>query len=175
MTMKLAIKKYVLSVIAVGAGCVCYGQGSTTAQAAATILTPISIAKVNDMNFGNIAVVPTAPGTVILDPSGSVSTGGGGGVTLPITTGTISAASFNVAGAASFTYAITLPTASIAINNGSNVMDLGTFTSSPSGTGLLSSAGAQVLAIGATLSVSAGQPTGIYTASTALVIAVNYN
>src|SRR5271165_4561315 len=81
----------------------------STASASATIVTPISIVKNVDMNFGNVAVSATIAGTAILAPAGTRTTGGAGGVTLPATAGTVSAASFTVSGQASYTYAITLP------------------------------------------------------------------
>ncbi|AMR30100.1 hypothetical protein A0256_01045 [Mucilaginibacter sp. PAMC 26640] len=43
-----------------------FAQASATANASATIDTPISISKYNDMNFGNVATDGTV-GTVMLD------------------------------------------------------------------------------------------------------------
>jgi hypothetical protein len=58
-----------------------FAQASATATATATIVTPISITKTVDMNFGNVAVQT-----------------GTGGVTLPAVPGTVTAASFTVNG-----------------------------------------------------------------------------
>jgi len=170
------INKVVLAAaVLIGFSSNSFAQATATAAASATIITPISITKTVDLNFGNIAVSATTAGTVILDPTGSRSTGGGGGVTLPATTGSPTAASFDVAGAASFTYAITLPSSSVNITSGLNTMAVSTFTSSPSATGLLSSGGTQTLTVGATIAVAAGQAPGTYTNSTALPVTVNYN
>ena len=152
-----------------------FAQASVAAAGTATIITPISLIKTTDLSFGNLAVMSTAPGSVIMDPSGTLSTGGAGGVTIPTTTGTTSAATFEVTGAASFTYAISLPAATITLSNGSNSMDISDFTSYPSGTGTLSISGTQTLTIGATLSVTAGQTPGTYTNPATMPVTVNYN
>ncbi len=151
------------------------GQSYSIAQASATIVIPISISKINDMNFGEIAVISSASGTVIIDPSGSISSGGSGGVTLILTTGSVSSASFNVTGAAGYTYNITLPTGSIPVSSGSNTMDLSSFTCSVSPLGLLSTGGTQLLTVGATLNVPAGQAVGTYSTSSSMPLTVNYN
>jgi hypothetical protein len=145
-------------------------QASATATASATIVTPISISKNTDMNFGNIATDGSV-GTVVLSPSnGRTSTGG---VTLPATTGTVTAASFTVSGSGSYTYAITLPS-SVTITSGSDQMTVDTFTSTPSTTGTLSS-GEQIITIGATLNLVASQAEGTYTSGTPFAVTVNYN
>src|ERR1043165_1586629 len=82
-------------------------QASATASASATIVTPITITKTVDMNFGNAAVQAGTGGTVVLAPAGTRTATSG--VTLPAVTGTVAAASFDIAGQANYTYAITLP------------------------------------------------------------------
>ena len=52
-------------------------------------------------------------------------------------------------------------------------MTAGTFTSNPSGTGALTS-GTQDIAVGATLTVAAGQVPGVYTSGN-FNVTVNYN
>ena len=173
--MKNISKVVLAAAVLIGFSNSSFAQATATASASATIITPISITKTIDLNFGNVAVSATTGGTVILDPTGSRTTGGGGGVTLPATTGTVAAASFDVAGAASFTYAITLPTSTVTISSGSNSMNVTTFTSLPSATGTLSSGGTQTLTVGATLAVAAGQAPGSYTNTTAIPVTVNYN
>lgn len=147
-------------------------QTSASATASATILTAISITKTVDMSFGNISVQASTGGTVILTPAGARSVTGG--VTLPATAGTVTAASFTIGGEGSYTYAITLPGTAHTITSGSNNMTVTAFTSTPSGTGTLSS-GAQTLAVGGTLNVAAGQPYGSYTSETGFNVTVNYN
>src|ERR1044071_2912789 len=102
--MKNIVKVLAASVIAIAFSNNSFAQATATASASANIITPITIAKTVDMNFGNVAVSATISGTAILAPAGTRTTGGSGGVTLPATNGTVSAASFTVSGQASYTY-----------------------------------------------------------------------
>ncbi len=147
-------------------------QSSATAPASATIVTPITITKTTDMNFGNVAVQAATGGTVVMTPAGSRSATLG--VTLPGTPGTVSAASFTVNGEAGYTYAITLPVSVTISDNASHSMTVNTFTSTPTPTGLLTG-GTQTLDVGATLNVAAGQAAGTYTSGTPFTVTVNYN
>ena len=152
-----------------------FAQATATASCSANIITPISIVKTTDMNFGNVAVSATLAGTVVLAPAGTRTTGGAGGVTLPATTGTVSAASFTVSGQASYTYAITLPSSCTISDGASHTMTVNSFTSSPSTTGTLSAGGSQTLNVGATLNVTAAQAANSYTNATGVPVTVNYN
>ena len=152
-----------------------FAQATATASASANIIQPITITKTVDMNFGNVAVSATIPGTAILTPAGTRTTGGSGGVTLPATTGTVSAASFTVAGQAGYTYAITLPVSCTISDGATHSMTVDNFTSSPTSTGVLSSGGTETLNVGATLNVAAGQAAGLYTNATGVPVTVNYN
>jgi len=174
--MKNLTKLFATAAIIIAGTNVSFAQATATASASATIITPISIVKTVDMNFGNVAVSASLAGTAILAPAGTRTTGGGGGVTLPATTGTVSAASFTVSGQGSYTYAITLPSTTVVITDAtSDHMNVTAFTSSPSATGLLSAGGTQTLTVGATLSVTAAQPAGTYTNATGVPVTVNYN
>ena len=149
-----------------------YAQATATATATATIVSPISIIKNTDMSFGNIAVQAATGGTVVLAPAGTRTSTSG--VTLPATTGTVTAAAFTVNGTGTYTYAITLPsTATLTRASGSETMIASSFTSNPSGTGALSS-GTQDIAVGATLTVAASQVSGVYTSGN-FNVTVNYN
>ena len=174
--MKNISKVLATAAIAIAFSNTSFAQATATASAAATIITPITIVKNTDMNFGNIAVSASVSGTVILAPAGTRTTGGSGGVTLPSTTGTVAGADFTVSGQATYTYAITLPTTTVTLSDGSgHSMNLTTFTSSPSSTGTLSGSGSQDLKVGATLAVTAAQTPGVYTNSTGVPVTVNYN
>ena len=170
--MKTLKRFSVVAVIILAFSASAFAQASATSNASATIVAPISIANNTEMNFGNVAVGATA-GTVILATDGSRTTGGG--VTLPTTTGTVTAAQFTVTGQANFTYSITLPAAATTISSGANNMTVDTWTSNPNSTGDLGAGGSQVLLIGATLNVLASQPSGAYTSATPFTVTVNYN
>jgi hypothetical protein len=170
--MKTQIRIIALALLLTGISISTFAQVNATANASATIITPIAISKTVDMNFGNVAVSATA-GTVILTPAGSRSLTGG--VTLPTTAGTVAAASFDVTGAGNYTYNITLPSTPLTISSGSNNMTVNAFTSNPSTTGTLSASGSQTLKVGATLNVGAAQAAGSYTSGSPFMVTVNYN
>lgn len=158
-------------ILLVGTATESFAQATASATATATVITPITIAKDVDMNFGNLAVHATTAGTVQMDPASSRTATGG--VTLPATTGTVSAAQFTVSGEAGYTYAITLPN-SLTIASGTDNMTVDNFTSSPASTGLLTG-GTEILTVGATLNVAAAQPSGTYVSATPFDVTVNYN
>ena len=147
-------------------------QSTANATATANILTAISISKTLDMNFGNVSVQTATGGTVILTPAGIRSATGG--VSLPATSGTVTAATFVVTGEGAYAYTITLPTAAHTISNAANNMTVTAFLSTPSGGGTLT-AGTQTITVGATLNVSAAQVKGTYVSETGFTVTVNYN
>lgn len=148
-----------------------FGQSQRAyAHARVNIIIPIAIVKNSDMNFGNVAVGGVG-GTVILSPIGVRSTTGG--VTLPAISGTISPAEFNVTGVAGSSFTITLPTTNHQVKNGSNVMIINNFTSSPSGTSTIGTTG-RIIKVGATLNIAPLQAPGTYTSVTPFEVRVNY-
>ena len=170
-------KIYLLALVVFGFSVNSFAQVNAPATASATIIAPIAIVKATDMNFGNLAVGTTA-GEIVLSPAGARTPGGG--VTLPASGGTVSAASFNVTGESGTTYSITLPS-TISLSNGlGESMDLEDFTSASgtaansASTGILTG-GAQTIFVGATLNVAASQAKGSYTTTTPFEVTVNYN
>jgi len=173
--MKNITKVIIASVALLGSASGAFAQATANASASATIITPITISKTIDMNFGNVAVSASTGGNVVLSTSSGRTTSGAGGVTLPSTTGTVSAAQFTASGQASFTYAITLASSATLSDGSGHTMTVGSFVSNPSATGTLSSSGSQTLSVGATLAVTAAQTPGTYTNSTGVQVTVNYN
>lgn len=148
-----------------------------TATASATIITPISIVKATNLSFGNIAA-GTAAGTVVMAPAGTRTVTGTNGPTLPASTGTVSAATFNITGLVGMTFSITLPASAITLSNGTpaNDMTLNTFTSTPTvAAGGTLTGGTALLSVGGTLSVGANQAAGTYNSTSDLTVTVNYN
>ena len=170
--MKQIVKFLVIGIVMVAFSANTFAQVSATATATATIVSPIAIAKTVDMNFGNVAA-SAALGTVVLDPAGARSFTGG--VTLPATAGTVTAASFTVTGTPGYTYAITLPAVALTITSGGPSMTVDTWTSNPTPTGTLV-AGTSTLTVGATLHVGANQAAGVYgVPAETFTVTVNYN
>ena len=170
--MKQISKFFALAIVMLAFTVSTFAQTSATATATATIITPISIAKTVDMNFGNVAVNASL-GTVVLTPAGVRSVTGG--CTLPAVAGTVAAASFTVSGLATSTYAITLPAAATTISFGANNMTVDTWTSTPTPAGTLGAGGTQTLTVGATLHVAASQAPGTYVSAVPFTVTVNYN
>ena len=170
--MKKTTKILTLTIAMIAITISSFAQVSATATTSATVITPIAISKTVDMNFGNIAVSPTVAGTVVLIPAGTRTKTGG--VTLPAVTGTVTAASFAVTGLGTSTYSITLPGTITLAGVPSGSMTVGTFVSTPSGTGALT-AGAQTVLVGGTLNVAAAQAAGVYSNTTDMTVTVNYN
>jgi hypothetical protein len=149
-------------------------QETATASSSATIVAPIGIAQSVDMNFGNVAT-NSIGGTVVLTTGGSTSITGG--LTLPVNTGTITAAAFEVTGEANYTYTIELTIGAIILQDDAgtqNQMTVDNFVSNPDATGALTS-GVQTINMGATLNVADGQAAGVYRNSGGLTVTVNYN
>lgn len=169
--MKTTLKILIVFVAMVGYSVVSYAQST----ASATIVTPISIAVVDNMNFGNVNASGVA-GSVALSTAGVRTPSGG--VTLPATTGSVSAASFTVSGQANYTYAITLPTTLTITHSGgagTGTMTVNTFVSDPATTGTLDGTGNQTLNVGATLGVGMNQAAGTYTSGSTFNVTVAYN
>jgi len=168
-----AIKFFAIAILFSGVSVISSAQVTATATASSTIVTPIGITKTVEMNFGNVAINSTTAGTVVLAPDGTRTSTGG--VTLPVTTGTVTAAEFTVTGANNYTFSITLPSTDLLISNGVNSMTVNDFKSTPTPTGILSATGSATVKVGATLNVSAGQAAGTYTSATPFAVTVNYN
>ena len=167
---------HLLGILTLTASGAVYGQATATATASitATVVTPLAITKTTDMNFGNVSV-STSLGTVVLTPAGTRSATGGVGLSTT-SAGTVTAASFGIAGMGNYAFAITLPSTAVTLSSTTNSMTADTFTSTPSGTGVLSG-GSATLAVGATLHLSATQAASVtpYVTTTPISVGVNYN
>jgi hypothetical protein len=171
---KLLFTAMIITGLAAGTFAQDGASATATATASATIVAPIAISITTHMDFGNVAVHAVTDGTVVLGTDGARTVTGG--ITLPATTGTVTAASFAVTGSGTYTYNITSPTANVTLTDPvtEETMILSTFVRDPSGTGALTD-GAQTINIGATLNVAGGQAAGTYANATAIPVVVVYN
>ena len=130
------------------------------ANASAAIVTPVTISKNEDINFGIVGVRSSYGGSLVLSPEGNRYASSG--VVLQPNTGNVTAADFTVMGSNAYTYTIGFPASVVlsSVNSGETMLACG-FTSIPAITGLLTG-GMQRVKIGATLSVSALQKPGLY-------------
>jgi hypothetical protein len=141
----------------------------------ATVITPITITKNVDMNFGNL-VATAAGGAIVLTTSGTRT--GPPAILLGTQNGTVTAAKFTVKGETGFTYGITLPStfnvSDAVVSPDTGTMAVGTFVSSPDATGTLTD-GTETLLVGATITLGVDQASGVYTNDTDLAVTVMYN
>jgi hypothetical protein len=149
-------------------------DATATAGIEATVVAPIAITKSADLNFGSFAADAGTSGTVVISTAdGRTFTGGASAVSSGA--GTVAAASFSVTGEGTSTFSIDLPTTvNLTHTNLTDTMSVGTFASDPSATGSLT-AGAATVKVGATLSVAAGQASGVYANASGLPVTVAYN
>ena len=140
---------------------------SATASAGGTIVTPIAIANVQNLLFGNI-IASENGGTVTIDNSGARTSDG---VSFPSIEGTFQAAQFRVTGMAGAAFAVTMPADGIvALAGPGDNMTLSAFTNNSTN---VITGGEVTFAVGATLNVNANQTAGDYTGN--FNITVNYN
>ena len=171
------MKKFgILFIVLVGIATTSFGQvgANANANASATIVGSLTIAKTVDMKFGQMTS-PTAPETVVLTPASGIS---GTGTIALIAGSPVSAAGYNVSGTQGATYAITVPLDGVVTLAGAGTpMDVSTFTTSkPGNVSTLGVAVAGVndaFTVGATLHVAAGQAQGVYTGTFNVAIAYN--
>jgi hypothetical protein len=105
-------------------------------------------------------------GTITVAPNGARSQTGG----VTLLTSTVTAASFTNSDNSRKAVLITLPAdGSVVLSSGANQMTLKSFTSSPSGTGLMVNDSLTIL-VGATLTVAPNQPKGNYSGSIPVTI-----
>ncbi|WP_167239561.1 DUF4402 domain-containing protein [Massilia genomosp. 1] len=130
----------------------------TAVPAAMPARAQLNAAPAGSLAFGRFAV--GSAGSVSVDAHGNRASGGGV-VLLP---SAAAAARFTISDSkpanANLVYIVSLPSAA-SINAGAASMALTGFTSAPAGGGVLTG-GSQVLSIGATLQVGAGQSAGNY-------------
>jgi predicted small secreted protein len=170
--MKKIFKFFTVAVVMLSFSLAGYSQATATGNAAARILSPITLTAGADLNFATI-YKSVGGGTVRVTPAG-VRTVVAGTVTLaaaPVAT----AGTFTVGGDPALTYTITLPADGVVtISNGAVTMPVNVFTvTSASGTNTLSGAGSDLISIGADLIVGGGQASGTYTGT--YNVTVQYN
>lgn len=165
--MKNKIYGIAIAMIALSANS--FAQSTKEASTTATLVTPISIAKDFDMNFGQLAASGTA-GTVILDYANAVTKSGG--VKLLAATD-VKTAQFTVTGDGTLGFSISIPT-SVTLASGANNLTVDGITCDAGSSSALV-AGSKVLKVKATLQVPANAPAGTYANTSDLAVTVNYN
>jgi len=122
--------------------------------------TPVAVSEFRSLEFGDVASSSNGSGTATISTAGVKSTTG-----FAIDMGgQFRAGEYRVTGEKNTSVDITLPSGNITVTNGSGqTATLHSFTSDPSGTGVLDNKGKLTVLVGATLSVPANQNAGTYT------------
>ena len=147
-----------------------------TGNASANVVQPIAIvpgASGIELDFGNIVPDTVATADVILTPAGIIAS-----ASPAVVTGSTTGGDFDVTGSNDVSFTITVPTNGTVTltdtgGNGGTAMAVKDFTTDqPGDVGTLSGAGAQTIAIGATLTVGINQAESTYSGT--YDITVNY-
>lgn len=164
--MKTTLKIFTLTAILFGFATISYAQSSATdaASAGARVLTAITLTKNVDLEFGNIV---SGAGTVVIAPEAGVTrTGTQALIAVSTTDRTPTAAKFTVTGETGFKYSIAKPEGTIEITKGDDKMTVGTWTLSSGHSAehnvISTTATANEFYVGATLTATAGQASGVY-------------
>lgn len=135
-----------------------------TGTASASVVVPIGISTTSPLEFGDI--VGGTAGTVIITALG---TEGGGSLT---SSGTQSAGTFDITGANSRTFSITIAKVTDLVNGGHDLV-ISAFTNTAGATGTLSAGGTLTLGVGATITADGSEADGDYTGT--YTVDVDYN
>lgn len=150
----------VVMMLALFAGAPASAQLSNTATAGvwATIIKSLTVSKLDDLYFGQVA--PGTQGcTVVLSPTGIRSVTAGD--CMLAFGDAIGPARFAVDGAADESFSITVGGPGI-VSNGFDNMTIGQFTTDSGTSGSLNASGQAEFYVGATLSIAPGQSPGTY-------------
>ncbi|NVN93913.1 MAG: DUF4402 domain-containing protein [Bacteroidetes bacterium] len=174
------MKKTIIIIVAIimaGFSANVMAQATKNTTAGAKIVAPISITETSPLNFGTMAVLASTAGTCVLSTQG-VRTATGG-VNLSAQTPIAANAAYNVGGAISTTYAITLPS-TITVTDGAahnmtidNILARTASAGANGLTGTLSVTGTDSFTIGGTLNVTAAQVAAVYAGTFNVTVAYN--
>ena len=151
-------------------------QVTKSNNAGGEILTPINLVVDLPLEFGKLAVLATG-GNVSITADGANTVTKTASVTLVSGGDDRTAAKYTVSGAGGYSYDIDAPS-TITVSNGTETMDITTnvksvSTTSSTGGTLDGTSGTDIIYVGGTLTIPAGQAAGRYTNS--YNVTVNYN
>ncbi len=146
-----------------------FAQATASFNASVTIIQPIGITTTSDLKFANVDA--KNGGEITLSPNNTRTTSGD--VELA-DGGTVSAASFEITGQPGYTYAVTLPSDSYVLSNGSESIEINNFTTDFNSDNSIA-IGTQTINVGATLKVNPNQTPGNYVNQGGFNVTVNYN
>ncbi len=165
MNLKLILSA--LFILTFGLSGVAQKSASASFTASVTVISPIEIQTISNMNFASIDA--RKGGTVVLRPDNTRQSNGS--VVLDNSAG-LSAATFQVKGQDAFSFDIDLPKGSHTLINGNQSIVIKDFTSNFKP---VLNDGHQTINLGATLEINPDQKPGIYNSASPLQVTVNYN
>lgn len=128
------------------------------AQAGKSKPPTLAVSEKRSLDFGTVAGSSDGSSSIVLSPSGAVTTTGYGIVIKD----RLQVGKYEVRGPKYAQVLITLPS-TVTLSSGSSQATLSNFTSWPSGAGVLNDHGKLTIKVGATLSIPTGQAGGAYT------------
>jgi hypothetical protein len=176
--MKLSLQLASIAVLSLASPALAQTPGSTataSANATATVLQPISVAKSTDLAFGSFVRPATGANTIVIDPTSGARTLSGGG-NASLATSTTSRAAFTVGGEGAQTFSITVPASvSMTRSGGTETLPVTLSASGPTGalSGAAGSSGTATFGVGGSLPLDNTVVGGSY--SGAFDVTVGYN
>jgi hypothetical protein len=128
-------------------------EGSAGTRISATVVEPITLTKSVDLNFDQVAIIIAGSVELVSTKVSGLNTN----ITLPVTMGTFTAASFVVAGTTAYTYKITVPPSPYELTSSSGGLVVRAFDSDP-----ILNADSELLA-------------GVFVSVSPINVTVNYN
>lgn len=148
-------------------GALAAGTVSASANATATIVSPVTLAVTQNMAFGSIVRPLTGTNTIAIDTSNTVTKSGGGDATL-VAAGTRTSGKFTINAPAGQTYT---PSAILTIAGLNNVLAGAAPTVDSGSVGALGATStAQVITYGGQFDVTSGTTPQLYSGTLALTI-----
>lgn len=126
---KFMYKVYILIFIFALCSIESIAQGGVSgSHVSAAVVEPITIPKSVDLNFESVAII--IAGSVEMIPL-HVKNKSANGITLPVSSGTFTAASFFISSTTAYTYKISVPQSPLEVTNGNNTLVVRSFDSDP--------------------------------------------
>ena len=147
-----------------------FAQSSASSETSATIVTPLSMEKLADLEFTN---VPVRQASAKINVRHS-SVWGKSNRNHTVAAGNVTAASFTVSGYPHYAYGVTLP-ATVTMAFGTRTITIGTALSSASANYTLSAHGTDALSIAGTVSVNDQQLVAMNTDTEGFPVTIIYN
>jgi len=167
--MKNITKIFAIALVVIASSATAFAQSTATASTTATLVTPISISKTTDMNFGTVASSATA-GTIAISSAAVLAPTGGASVI----SGTPTTAVFHVTGQGTELIQVSYPASISLAGSVSGTLTVNSITAD-CGTSTNLVDGGKDISFSAVLEVPANTIAGSYTNATGLYVTVNYN